>query len=235
MSKWQLNKTNSEMSTTETTPQTTNEDTSVAAPQTTGGEQEGATENKPPQAPTEEQQSDKNKNESGGQQEEGAGDKQQQQEDEQKGAPETYEIEAPKGVTYDAEVMGNASEVFRELNLPNDAANKIVNSIAPAIAEAQAKQIKAIRDQWETAFKTDPDIGGDKADETLAMSAKGRDAFGSDALKQLLEDTGFGSHPEFLRYFAAVGRATSNDGMVGGRSGGNNPSTSDVLYDHPTS
>lgn len=55
------------------------------------------------------------------------------------------------------------------------------------------------------------------------------DKFGSPELKQYLNETGLGNHPELVRIFANIGKAMSEDGLVTGNSGGVK-SAADVLF-----
>ncbi len=52
------------------------------------------------------------------------------------GAPEKYEFKAPDGREYDAEVLNNFSEVAKDLNLSQDAAQKLLDKMAPIVINA---------------------------------------------------------------------------------------------------
>lgn len=130
------------------------------------------------------------------------------------GAPEKYEFKAIEGVTLDNAVVDQFSEVARELNLPQEAAQKILDKMAPAIAGRQAESLTALKADWLEQAKTDKEYGGAKFDENLAMVAKARDAFAQPALRELLDKTGLGNHPEVIRWFYKAGKAISEDKMV---------------------
>ncbi len=53
------------------------------------------------------------------------------------GAPGQYEFKPVEGVQLSDEVLGRFSEVARELNLSQDAAQKMLDQVAPAIARQQ--------------------------------------------------------------------------------------------------
>ena len=64
----------------------------------------------------------------------------------------------------------------------------------------------------------DKEFGGDKLNENLALASKAMDAFATPELKQVLDQTGLGNHPELIRAFVRVGRQISEDRLVPGGS-----------------
>lgn len=132
------------------------------------------------------------------------------------GAPEKYEWAAPEGVTLDESIMGSLSEVAKELNLPQAAAQKLVDKIAPVMAQRQVEQFEALRTEWRQASSSDQEFGGAKLTENMAVAKKALDAFGTPEFRQLLEQTGMGNHPEVIRTFYRAGKAISEDGLVSG-------------------
>lgn len=136
--------------------------------------------------------------------------------DKPNGAPDAYEFAAPEGQVYDPQVVEQFADVARELNLPQDAAQKVLDKMAPVLAERQAAQIQAVHEQWATDAKADPEFGGDKMPENLALAKKAMDGFASPELRTLLNETGMGNNPEVIRLFVRVGKAISEDGFVSG-------------------
>lgn len=138
-------------------------------------------------------------------------------------APEKYEFQAPEGVQFDAEILGKYSEVAKSLNLTQDAAQKVLSEVVPAM-QAQSmkalsefyKDIGGLPETWADQVKADKEIGGDKLNDTLAAAAKARDAFGGPELVKLLDKTGLGNNPTLIRAFAKIGKAISEDRFVGG-------------------
>jgi hypothetical protein len=136
-------------------------------------------------------------------------------------APEAYtDFTLPEGVTPDETVMGEFKTIAKELNLPQAAAQKLVDLNAK-VEVARAQQIAATVQGWEATAKADPEIGGDKFDENMAVVAKARDQFSTPEFVKFLSDTKLGSHPEMLRAFYRIGKAISEDGFVPGRPGNN--------------
>lgn len=166
-----------------------------------------------------------------GQQAEGAKTEGDQGNTEQKpGAPEKYEFVAPEGLKFDEAVVGAFSEVAKELNLPQDAAQKVLDKMAPVMAARQAEQMEAARTEWAGSSKADKEFGGDKLEENLGIAKKARDAFATPELRTLLDETGLGNHPEVIRFFYRAGKAISEDKVVGGKATPASASDARSLY-----
>lgn len=134
------------------------------------------------------------------------------------GAPEKYDFTAPEGSTFDDAVIEQFSEVARELDLPQDAAQKILDKVTPVIQARQAEQLEKARQEWADTSRADKEFGGDKLNENLAVAKKAMDKFGSPELRTLLNESGLGNHPEVIRMFYRAGKAISEDNFVTGRS-----------------
>jgi len=155
------------------------------------------------------------------------------------GAPEKYEdFKAPEGMQFDPEVITSFSAAAKEANLTQDAAQKLVEKMAPALAQRQLDQVKAIHAEWTEQSKTDAEFGGDKFQENLAIAKKAINAFDplpegqkTTPLRTLLDMTGIGNHPEFLRLLIHAGKAISGDTYVGGQQRTITPAATDLLYD----
>lgn len=138
---------------------------------------------------------------------------------EKEGAPEKYEFKAPEGAALDDKVSEAFAEVARELDLPQDAAQKVIDRVAPLMAQRQAEALTAARAQWAETTTADKEIGGAKLTENLAVARKALDQFGTPELKTLLQESGLGNHPEIVRAFYRAGKAISEDKFVAGSIG----------------
>lgn len=136
------------------------------------------------------------------------------------GAPEQYEFVIPEGSTMDAEGLEAFSEVAKELNLSQDAAQKVIDKMAPAMAARQVEAIEAVKTEWAEGSRADKEFGGDKLNENLATAKKALDTFGTPELRTLLNESGLGNHPEVIRMMYRAGKAISEDRFVAPSSGG---------------
>ena len=150
----------------------------------------------------------------------------------QEGAPEKYEFKAGEGVELDTEALKDFEPVARDLNLTNEQAQKLVDAYPKILAGVQQRQAEAWQaqtEQWAADVKADKEIGGDKLTANLSAAQRALDQFGTPELKEYLEGTGLGNHPELVKAFIKIGKAMSEDGMVDGSNQGQR-SAAEVLY-----
>lgn len=136
-------------------------------------------------------------------------------------APEKYELTL-EGVELDAEMLEAADPIFRELNLSNEDAGKLLpvakqfaDKIGETIINDLVAQGQAKRKAWLDEAKADPEVGGAKWDESLHLAAKGFDAIGfkdGHPFRQALEETGFGNNPHMIFLARKLGELVSEDG-----------------------
>ncbi|WP_440493128.1 peptidase [Serratia sarumanii] len=148
--------------------------------------------------------------------------------DKKPAAPEKYEFAAPEGQELDANALSVFEPIAKELGLTQEQAQKLVD-IYPQIQKQQAEAWSKQGEEWREQVKSDKEIGGDKYTANVGNAQKALDQFGSPALREYLETTLLGNHPELVRFFAKVGKAVSEDTMVMPNNGGQ-LSTADLLY-----
>lgn len=148
------------------------------------------------------------------------------------GAPEKYEFKAGEGVELDTEALKDFEPVARELNLTNEQAQKLVDAYPKILAGVHQRQAEAWQKQtegWAETVKADKEIGGDKLTANLSAAQRALDQFGTPELKEYLNATGLGNHPDLVKTFVKIGKAMSEDGMVDGSNQGQR-SAAEVLY-----
>lgn len=152
--------------------------------------------------------------------------------------PETYELKVTvqnaegkdEDVPIDAELLTKATPILKELGLTNDQANKVaalVPEIQSRIVQQQADDFAALKADWAKEVQADKEIGGAKWKETEALAAKALDTFGAPSVKdkdgnetnpfrKVLNDSGFGNHPEVIRMFRNIGEKLGEGEFVRG-------------------
>lgn len=153
-------------------------------------------------------------------------------EQKQDGAPEKYEFKGGEGVELDTEALKDFEPVARDLNLTNEQAQKLVDAYPKILAGVQQRQAEAWQKQtegWAETVKADKEIGGDKLTANLSAAQRALDQFGTPDLKEYLNATGLGNHPDLVKTFVKIGKAMSEDGMVDGSNQGQR-SAAEVLY-----
>jgi hypothetical protein len=150
------------------------------------------------------------------------------------GPPETYELNVTvkdaEGkdvpVEIDQALLAEATPVLKELNLTNDQANKVA-ALVPKVTERmltrQADEFSALRADWAKEARADKEIGGSNWKETETLAAKALDTFGAtegSEFRKLLNESGFGDHPEMIRMFRRIGEKLGEDPLTPSASGG---------------
>ncbi|HAU5802079.1 peptidase [Citrobacter freundii] len=156
-----------------------------------------------------------------------------EKEQKQEGAPEKYEFKPAEGQELDAAALEQFEPIARELNLTNEQAQKMVDlygtKIMPMVQQQQVEAWQKTTEQWAADVKADKEIGGDKLTGNLSAAQRALAQFGTPELKEYLEGTGLGNHPELVKAFVKIGKAMSEDGMVTGKESGQR-SAAEVLY-----
>lgn len=158
----------------------------------------------------------------GGKQPEEPADPNAPKEPEAPAVPEAYELTAPEGMTIDADLLEEATPIFKEAGLSNDQANAILPAAKSLMDKTQAATVQSMidagnqqRKAWLDEAKADAEIGGNKWDASLHSAGRGLDALGhpeGSPFRQALNETGFGNHPEMIRIFAKIGSMVGEDG-----------------------
>lgn len=146
------------------------------------------------------------------------------------GSPDSYEFQPIENVNFDEGVIKAFSEVAKELDLSQAAADKVLNKVAPVLTQRSLEKIQQERQQWVESSTNDKEFGGDKLEENLAVANKAIDALGTPELRTLLNESGLGNHPELIRVFYRAGKAISEDGFVAGQGGNTNAKDARSLY-----
>lgn len=141
------------------------------------------------------------------------------------GAPEKYEdFKLPEGVTLAPETVTEAQNLFKELNLPQAQAQKLVDfhvgKLTAALAEPQ-ETVASMREGWRKEITSDPELGKRLPDvkQTIgrALDGLGDPKLASD-FRDAMDLTGAGDNPAFIRAFyklaqkATEGRAVPAGG-----------------------
>jgi len=151
------------------------------------------------------------------------------------GAPDSYaDFKTPDGFN----LGGLADEVkglAKELNLPQEQAQKVVD-IGAKLAQQQQQEhqklVQSARDQWRERIQGDKEFGGPKLDENLARAKAAMEASSTPELQHLLATTGLGDHPEIIRHFLKIAPSVLPDTHVpGGRAPTSGKSAAQILYD----
>jgi len=125
-----------------------------------------------------------------------------------------YALTMPEGVEVDQELLDALSPEFKELGLTTKQAqalaDKFIASQQAKVEGAQAKFAETVSN-WVDQAKKDPEIGGAKWDGTVKNASGVVSRFGTPELKEFLNTSGAGNHPELIRFMAKVGAMIGED------------------------
>jgi len=138
--------------------------------------------------------------------------------DKPEGAPEKYEaFDLPEGVKPSAELLAAAEPVFRDLNLTQEQAQKLVDLQVAQVEgdiEAHTKQSA----DWAAENKNDKELGGDNYPETVRLVRLATNEVGQE-LKDFVNQYGIGNAPPLVKALRTLGQALDEDKLDGGRAG----------------
>lgn len=150
------------------------------------------------------------------------------------GAPESYaDFILPDGMSADAKMSEDFTALAREMNLPQDQAQKLVDLYAGYLRDMTDEPVRNQQEtqaQWARAARADREYGGLRFDKNIAIAARAIDRFGGQPLRQALEVTGAGNHPEVIRFLYRVGKAMSEDSMASSYSAARSRDPAEILY-----
>jgi hypothetical protein len=126
-----------------------------------------------------------------------------------KGAPEKYEdFKVPDGVKLDPASIAKVAPIFKELGLSQDAAQKLVDTYRELSAEAAAAPYKAYQETtagWLKEAQDHPDLRGKLGPGQEVNVRIGKlldgvpDAKLASDFREVMDITGVGNHPAFIR------------------------------------
>lgn len=125
--------------------------------------------------------------------------------------PEAYEpFKMPEGIDIDEALVSKATPIMRELGLDQEQAQKAVDFIAQMRADDQAAIVdrwSKTQESWLSEIRNDPNFGGADSEKNLKAARDfiknyaTEDDLGGYDLRRVLNETGMGNHPAFVRLF----------------------------------
>lgn len=155
------------------------------------------------------------------------------------GAPETYaDFTLPEGYELTGERLEQAQSMFKDLNLTQEQAQKLVDRYVTLDGEnatARQKVLDDARDQrieqWGSESRSEL---GDKYDATVEQARYAVQTINDPKLKEAFDAEGWGNHPSLIKAFAFFGamlKESPMDGVGGNNARGQSASTGDPEQD----
>ena len=130
--------------------------------------------------------------------------------------PDKYEIKAPEGQTIDSKAIETMTPMFKELGLSQVQVQKLIDTYAPIVkAQSEANHNQAMKDYdaltngWkDEAVK---ELGADYS-KKLAPASALLDKYPQGAkVRELLEESRIGNHPEMVKFMIWLGASIKSD------------------------
>lgn len=131
------------------------------------------------------------------------------------GVPESYDVDVPDGYELDEELLDEVAPLAREAGLSQEQFDKLTAAYM-AHRQREESKLAEIAAGWADAVKKDPELGGEKYEEKLAIAKKVLNLVGTPELAQLLNQRGLGNHPELVRLCYRMGVKIADDSAPGG-------------------
>jgi len=131
--------------------------------------------------------------------------------------PVKFDLKHPEGSLLNPKRIEEIVAEAKASGLTPEQAQANVDREHKAIAtfqEAQKQQLTQNVEQWRKDFENDKEIGGNLAKESAEHAKRFVTKFGSPKLKEALDSSGLGNHPELIRMCAAAGKLLANDKFV---------------------
>lgn len=134
-----------------------------------------------------------------------------------------YELTMPEGVEVDTQLLDALSPRLKAKGYTRREAQELADEFIKVQTQQQEQRFeewgKTVA-KWADNAKADPELGGTNWDKTVANAQRAMNAVATPALKEYLQASGGGNHPELIRAFAKVGSMISEDNPPVGDGGG---------------
>jgi len=128
-----------------------------------------------------------------------------------------FELKLPDNSTLDPAHVGKIEAFAKAQGLSGEQAQALLNRESDSyglFVEEAEQTMKQTTTQWLEEFKADPEIGGDNANRSAELAKRVVKRYGSEKFASDLNASGFGNHPELIRFAVNVGNAMSEDQLV---------------------
>lgn len=137
--------------------------------------------------------------------------------------PDVYELKAPDGLTFDEAALADFTPLAKELNLTNEAAQKLIDHYGPkllateeTLKAAQQAEWVAKNNQWYDEMMADPEFGKANATENLGFANTALQTFFSPEDRAQLKAAGLANFPPLIKALARVGKGMAEPSQQNG-------------------
>ena len=142
--------------------------------------------------------------------------------------PSSYKFETRPGETLDPVVESEFRKWAAEKRLSQDDVNNLTG-MQRKLSEESAKRLADNVNKWGDELRADKEVGGPDFKQNAAAARMAIKTFFPPSLVPVLNQTGMGSYPDFVRGMVRIGKLMGEHSIVPG-GGGTKESTVDILY-----
>lgn len=121
------------------------------------------------------------------------------------------EVKNSNGENYNQTTVDFVTSVAKEMKLNNEQAGSLLKILADNYQTVQQQAVQKERTNWRAELRSDPELGGENFDKTRLHLSTVMRKFGNNEVKDILNSTGLGDHPAFVRMFNAIGASMSQE------------------------
>ena len=126
--------------------------------------------------------------------------------------PESYEaFTDAQGNPVSNDDFKGFTEAAKSVGLSQENAQKMFTAMYGEADNYVRRRTQEFAAQWAEQSKADPEFGGANFNQNMGQIAAAYRQFATPELKQFLDASGIGNHPEVMRLFYRVGKALSQD------------------------
>lgn len=152
------------------------------------------------------------------------------------GIPEKYDFKLPDGSLLDPKTVDGLSAFSKENGLSQKQAQGVLdreNAAVAAYAGKQQETLKQTMEAWVPEIRNDAEIGGNNFNKSIESAKLVVQKFATPAFTKILNDTGFGNHPEIVRIFARIAKDYMPAEIIKAQNATpTRKETKDVFYDN---
>lgn len=140
-----------------------------------------------------------------------------------------FEISSPEGLNLNDGTIAKLKEVAQEQGLSAQQTQALLDAAGVSLGENNDAFLKETREEWAQVVANDPELGGRRLNENMALADKVVETFGDEGLRELLNegDLPLGKEPRIFRLLVKVGKAMSEDRAV--NTGDNGKPTAEAI------
>ena len=128
--------------------------------------------------------------------------------------PEKYDLSLPENADLTGDYLEQVESYAKELGLSQEQAAQMVERDASLVAGYRDRVLAEHQQEvqgWTDQVKADADLGGINFESTVKHAQSAIERFGDDSFRKVLNESGYGNHPDFVRFVSKIGKAIAED------------------------